>query len=152
MEISELIRKTFNDQKIEFEHTTHDPVFTSQEAADVRGVELRTGVKALICKRKKKDEFILILVPADQQVDLKKITALDGNRLHLATPKDVFEVTGCTPGSVPPFCHKTELKTYISNDVFENEIVNFNIGVHDQSAGIKSEDLKKLLPENTTYF
>lgn len=152
MEIHDKILKTFKSHNMEFKHYVHDPVFTSQEAADIRGVELKTGVKALVLKRKKREEYILVLLPADQQANLKLITELDGHRIHLAEPKQVYEITGCTPGSVPPFGHKNVLKTYISNDVFENEIVNFNIGSHEQSAGIKSEDLKVLLPEDTTYF
>jgi len=150
--IHQHILSQFRTHNIEFKHYKHEPVFTSQEAADVRGVELKTGVKALVLKRKKREEFILVLVPADQQADLKLITELDGHRLHLAKPKQVYEVTGCTPGSVPPFGHKTELKIYCSNAVFENEIVNFNIGSHEESAGIKSRDLKVLLPEGTVYF
>ena len=146
------IRNLFQTHNIDFKHYKHEPVFTSEEAAAVRGVDLKTGVKALVLKRKKREEFILVLLPADQQADLKLITELDGHRIHLAQPKQVYEVTGCTPGSVPPFGHKTTLKTYCSNAVFENEIVNFNIGSHEESAGIMSEDLKKLLPEDTIYF
>ncbi len=35
---------------VSFEVLRHQPVFTSQEAAAVRGVALSSGAKALICK------------------------------------------------------------------------------------------------------
>ena len=36
---------------VRFDVLRHQPVFTSEEAAAVRGVPLSTGAKALICKR-----------------------------------------------------------------------------------------------------
>ncbi|KNC69649.1 hypothetical protein SARC_17835, partial [Sphaeroforma arctica JP610] len=46
-------------------------VFTSEEAAAIRGVSLSSGAKALICscKAKKNDpeEFIMFVVPADRK-------------------------------------------------------------------------------------
>jgi Ala-tRNA(Pro) deacylase len=35
---------------VNFEVLRHQPVFTSEEAAAIRGVALSTGAKALICK------------------------------------------------------------------------------------------------------
>src|SRR4029453_11168313 len=44
----------------------HAPVFTSEEAAAVRGTSLASGAKALVCKA---DElFVVIVVPADRRL------------------------------------------------------------------------------------
>jgi len=47
-----LIRKLIAQNSIPFEVSEHEPVYTSEQAAKVRGVELRTGVKALVFRTK----------------------------------------------------------------------------------------------------
>ena len=43
----------------------HTPVYTSEEAARVRGTSLASGAKALICKAD--DRFIMYVVPAERR-------------------------------------------------------------------------------------
>ena len=130
-----------------FEHEImeHEPVFTSDAAAKVRGVELRTGVKALVLKTPDK-RFIMALCPGDKRADLKSIAKLEGvKKVSLASPEEVLEKTGCKVGSVPPFGHRRKLPTYMDKDVLLNEWVNFNIGLHTKSAKMKSSDLNRLV-------
>ena len=44
------IKDVLNKEKIDFEVMEHKPVYTSRESAEVRGTELKQGVKALVCK------------------------------------------------------------------------------------------------------
>ena len=44
-------------QGIAFQVLRHEPVYTSEEAASVRGTALASGAKALICKRD--DSFVM---------------------------------------------------------------------------------------------
>jgi len=136
-DIEERLRRSGADFRI----LEHAPVFTSEQAAIARGVELRTGVKALVCKTSD-GGFLLALCPADRRVDLGLIARLEGTkRICLASPEEVREVTDCEIGSVPPFGHRTPLKTYMDRRLLENERVNFNIGLHTRSASIGSGDL-----------
>jgi prolyl-tRNA editing enzyme YbaK/EbsC (Cys-tRNA(Pro) deacylase) len=34
--------------------------------------------------------------------------------VYLASPEQVLDITGCEVGGVPPFGHKTKLKTYMT--------------------------------------
>lgn len=139
------IRKILQENKIDFEIYDHEPVYTSEQAARVRGVDVKTGVKALVLKTYE-SRFILALVRADKRADLEKIAELEGTKnVRLASPQEVFRETGCEIGSVPPFGHKTELKTYLDRDILENDFVNFNCGLHTKSVSMKAEDLLKVL-------
>src|SRR3989344_7857419 len=55
------ISDVLNREKIEYEVLEHKAVFTSKEAAQVRGTELKQGCKALICKTN--EGFIQAVVP-----------------------------------------------------------------------------------------
>lgn len=48
-----LIKELLNSNGITYEVSEHEPVYTSEQAAKVRGVELKTGVKALVLKQRK---------------------------------------------------------------------------------------------------
>jgi Ala-tRNA(Pro) deacylase len=87
---------------VSFEVLRHQPVFTSEEAAAGRGVALSTGAKALICKVD--NRFVMFVIPADRKLDSKRVRqALGIWALRFATPDELRELTGLTPGAVPPF-------------------------------------------------
>src|SRR5215207_9742849 len=89
----------------------HEPVFTSEQAAAVRGVPLGSGAKALVVKAG--DAFVMLVVPADRKLDSKKAKAALGVKdLRFATREEVLERTGLQPGSIPPFGSLFSLQTY----------------------------------------
>jgi Ala-tRNA(Pro) deacylase len=138
----ERIKSLLKDKGIPFEVSEHEAVYTSEEAASVRGVALRSGVKALVCKSGK--GFIMVLVRADKRANLNKIASLEGVRkIYLASPEEVKEATGCEIGSVPPFGFDKPLKTYIDRDILNEERVNFNAGLHKVSVSMKGKDLER---------
>jgi prolyl-tRNA editing enzyme YbaK/EbsC (Cys-tRNA(Pro) deacylase) len=53
---------------IAFQALRHEPVYTSEEAARVRGTPLASGAKALICKGA--DAFVMFVVPVDRKLDI----------------------------------------------------------------------------------
>ena len=80
----------------------HEPVYTSEQAAAVRGVPLASGAKALVVKAG--EEFVLLVLPADRKLDSRKArTALGVKALRFATREEVEQLTGLQPGSIPPF-------------------------------------------------
>jgi len=144
-EVVDRVKKVLDDRKIEYMLSVHEPVYTSEQAARVRGVDVKTGVKALVLKTYE-HRFIMVLVTADKRTDLEKVAELEGTRnVRLANPQEVFEVTGCEIGSVPPFGHLTELKTYMDKEILENDEVNFNCGMHTKSIKMKAQDLLKVI-------
>lgn len=139
------LKRLLDDNGITYSISEHEPVYTSEEAARVRGVELKTGVKALVL-RTKEGSFIIGLVAADRKIDLKKLAEIvKTEKLKLASPEEVLKVTGCEIGSVHPFGNLYNLPTYLDRSVLENEWVNFNAGLHTVSIHMRSEDLVKLI-------
>lgn len=144
------IKEILKQNNIAFKVFIHKPVFTSQEAANERGLELKQGVKALVFKNGK---FILALLPGDKKVDAKKLSKLISVKdLRLAGPDEVLRITNCEIGSVHPFGFFHNLETYMDEKVLENKIVDFNIGLHTESIAMKSEDLVKVIKPKILDF
>ena len=139
MTVFERIQQLLDQDTIPYDVLRHEPVFTSEEAARVRGTSLSSGAKALICKCDK--EMILFVMPADRRLAGRTVRKQFGwRKLRFATPEDVDQLTGLKPGSIPPFGSLFELPTYCDEALRENQTINFNAGEHAISISMTCED------------
>jgi len=124
---------------VSFKHLHHAPVYTSAEAAAIRGVSLHSGAKALILKGK--NDFFMGVLPADMALDSSRLRKEIGSkRMRFATKEEVLKITGLTPGSIPPFGSLFGLRTFCDQRLAENERINFNAGSHNDSLQIAYGD------------
>ena len=65
--IFERVENLLKEHGIAFQVLRHEPVYTSEEAARIRGTPLASGAKALVCKGG--DHFVMFVVPADRRLD-----------------------------------------------------------------------------------
>jgi len=147
-----LIKGLLDHSGIAYEVSEHEPVYTSEQAAKVRGVELKTGVKALVLKTEE-GSFVMGLIVADRRIDLKKLAKIARTKkLRLASPQEVLKITGCEVGSVHPFGNLHRLPTYLDKSILENKMVNFNAGLHRVSIQMKTKDLIKVIRPKIQNF
>lgn len=129
------LKTKLTDAGVSFHVLTHTPVFTSEEAAAVRGTPLSSGAKALILNLDGKAS--LFVLPADRRLDSRGLRAATRTRsLRFATADEVLELTGLKPGSIPPFGSLFGLATYCDPALAANETINFNAGDHSISISL----------------
>lgn len=125
-----------------FDVLRHEPVYTSQQAAAVRGTPLSSGAKALICKAD--DRFLMFVLPADRKLASKAIRRCRGwRKLRFATADEVQELTGLQPGAIPPLGSLFDLPTLCDSRLGENPTINFNAGDHGISVSMRYADYVK---------
>jgi len=128
---------------ITYKEYEHKPVFTSKEAARVRGTNIHQGAKALVMQADK--DFMLFVLPADLDADVEKLKSKLGvKKLAMASKESVKAKTGLTVGSVPPFGSIVGLKTYVDSRLSDNDEIAFNAGRHDRSIKMKYSDFVKI--------
>lgn len=131
------------EHKIPFEVSRHEPVYTSEEAARVRGTSLASGAKALVCKAD--DAFIVVVMPADLRLASKQIRKQERVRsLRFAKREEVQALTGLQPGSIPPFGSLFNLPTWCDERLSNQEVINFNAGDHSISISMKYSDYQSV--------
>ena len=136
------IKDKLTTAEVPFTVSQHEPVFTSEQAAAVRGASLSSGAKALVVKAG--DQFVLLIIPADRKLDSKKTRASLGVKaIRFATREEVLELTGLQPGSIPPFGSLFNLPTYVDPALAENSSINFNAGDHSISIQMTHADYLK---------
>lgn len=127
--VFERIEHKLQETATPFTVLRHEAVFTSEQAAAVRGVALGSGAKALVVKAG--DALVMFVVPADRKLDSRKAkSALGVKELRFATKEEVLAKTGLLPGSIPPFGSLFELPTYCDPALGEHAAINFNAGDH----------------------
>jgi Ala-tRNA(Pro) deacylase len=127
---------------IAFTVLRHEPVYTSEQAAAVRGTPLASGAKALVIKA---DAFVLLVLPVDRKLDNRKArTALGAKSIRFATREEVEQLTGLQPGSIPPFGSLFGLRIYCDPALAENASINFNAGDHAISVQMSFADFVRV--------
>ena len=128
-----------NQKAIPFDVLRHEPVFTSDQAAAVRGTPLASGAKALICRAD--ERFLMIVLPADRKLASKAVRRAGGIKsLRFASREEVEQLTALQPGSIPPFGSLFGLPTWCDQRLSEQPRINFNAGVHSISISMAYED------------
>ncbi len=139
MKVFDRLIESLDARQVPYDVLRHEPVYTSEEAARVRGTSLASGAKALICKADR--QFVLIVLPADLRLASKRIRKSQGIRsLRFATRDEVADLTGLQPGSIPPFGSLFDLPTWCDAALAEQPQINFNAGDHEVSVSMRYDD------------
>jgi Ala-tRNA(Pro) deacylase len=126
-------------QQIHYHVLRHDAVFTSEEAARVRGTPLASGAKALVCKID--SGFAMFVLPADRKLDGRAVRRSKGwRKVRFASKEEVASLIQLAPGAIPPFGSLFGLPTLCDRRLGENETINFNAGDHAVSVSMQFTD------------
>jgi Ala-tRNA(Pro) deacylase len=128
----------------------HAPVFTVAEAQDLRGQVPGAHTKNLFLKDKK-DNFFLVTVGEEAQVDLKTIHTKIGaaSRVSFGKPEKLMEYLGLVPGSVSVLgvinddAH--QVKVVLDEHLLSNDIINAHPLSNDATTSIGRDDLLRFL-------
>jgi len=138
--VTRQIIQLLEENGIPFGTLEHEPVFTSQEAAEVRNTLPEQGAKALIVKAA--DTFTMLVLRGDQRTKNSKVRRLLGSKhLRFANKEELLDLTGCHPGSVPPFGQLFGLRVLLDEGLTAFDEVAFNAGSHTVSLKMSCQDL-----------
>ena len=147
----EKIKNLLDKNKVEYKLFEHEPVRTSEEAAKIRSVDIKSGAKSMIIRSDGK--FYNFVLSAAKKINWNKVkTILNSKSASFVSPEEVLENVHCEIGSVPPFGNLYNLKVYCDPSLLENELIDFNAGMHEVSIRMKSKDWIKLANPEIVEF
>ncbi len=122
----------------------HSAITSAAHASEVRGTAARMGGKAIVMKLQ--SSFAVLAIPGDGRIDGKAVRhGLQVQRYRFATAPELFELTGLTPGSVPPFGRPLfDLPLYVDATLAEQPRIAFTLGVTTSSAVLAMTDYMAL--------
>lgn len=135
----EEITNLLKNHNISYKEIEHEPVYTSEQAAKVRGISASQGAKSLLLKCD--DSFVIAVLPGDRKLDYKKLEKHCGaKKCRFASPQEVKDKMFCEIGACYPFGHIISLSVYADPMLSENGVIDFNPGVHNRSIEMKWQD------------
>lgn len=147
------VKALLNEKEVNFALTSHKPCLTSEESAQVRGVSLDSGAKALLikdCGKKLACDgtyYYLAVMSASNRFSSKLFKHILGcKKIRFATADEVMEITGCLPGAVPPFGSIFGIPCWVDRSLSRQKIINFNCGLRTESISMRFADF--MLAEN----
>src|SRR5215472_11561662 len=141
--VTERLTRWLHERGVSFGLLEHAPVFTSEEAARVRGTPIEAGAKALVLRAE--DQTVHVVLPGNRRVDNAQLRAILGTRtLRFATPEELLTLTGCTPGAVPPFGNLFGLPVFVDEELAQRDEIAFNAGSNSVSIVMRCADFLRL--------
>jgi prolyl-tRNA editing enzyme YbaK/EbsC (Cys-tRNA(Pro) deacylase) len=147
--VLDAIRELLDGSGIPFRKVQHAPTRTSEESARARGEPLEVGGKALLVKVG--DGFRLFVLSAALQFDSAAVRDHFGvKKTRFATPDELRDLAGLTPGSVPPFGRPIlPFDLFVDPSVLANQRLAFNAGSLTDSIVMASADWARVAHPTT---
>lgn len=123
-------------QIIELEENTS----TAPLAAQALGLEVGQIAKSILFKAKN-EEYLMVVSAGDVKLDSKAIKEMVGQRVRMANPDEVMEITGFQIGGVCPFALKREVPIYLDESLLRYELVYAAAGTANTALPIRFQEL-----------
>jgi Ala-tRNA(Pro) deacylase len=128
---------------------THDPVFTVDQARQIRG-DLPGGHSKNLFLRTKKGAMWLVVSREDRQIDLKEVAVrLGSDRLSFGSPERLMRALGVIPGAVTPFAviNDTEgaVQVVLDRGLLKLDPLNFHPLDNTMTTAISASNLLRFL-------
>lgn len=140
----EIIRR-LERHGFEFKLLDHEACKTSEESAAARGTKIEEGVKAIILKGKKTGKNIMVCLPANEKVDLDKLSQIEGEKFEFEKAEIIKAKYGLEVGAIPPFPNLMNLTAYFTKSVLNEARAAFNCGYTTKSIVMQSKDLVEVV-------
>jgi len=139
--IIELLKKN----NIQFEHQHHEAIpKDSLGASKVRGLNPDSGAKALVLQGKS-GKFYQAIISGNLRLDFKKLKKITNEKnISMASPDDVFRLTNCIVGTVPPLGVLFDITVFVDEKLVAREWVVFSAGTSTDSIKINPKNLVKI--------
>ena len=131
---------------IEVRTVSHPPLFTVADSQALRG-EIPGGHTKNLFLKDKKDNFFLVTVEEEAEVDLKQIHHVIGaaSRVSFGKPEALKEHLGVIPGAVTAFGlindEKGAMKFVIDDALMEHETINAHPLTNEATTSIAASDM-----------
>lgn len=127
---NEMIR-FLNELGVAFELTEFgEDVFTCEAVARKLDIKMQQVAKTMLV-RSVTNEYILATLPGDRQLNLNAISQkLNGEKVHLAQPREIPTATGMPLGAVTPLLViiRSNLKLFFDSRLLNEDLINISSG------------------------
>lgn len=144
MKIPKRLIECLGENKVSYEILQHPEAVTAQRIAQAEHVKGRHHAKVVMVKSG--DQHLMMVLPADHHIDLKKVEKATAQTVSLSN-EDQFKslFPDCAIGAMPPFGNLYDLPTYVDKDLAEQDYIVFEAGTHKDAIKMRYRDYQKIV-------
>jgi Ala-tRNA(Pro) deacylase len=143
MEIPKRLIDCLNENNVQYEILHHPEAVTAQRIARAEHVKGRHHAKIVMIKSG--DQHLMMVLPADHQIDLEKVEKAIGSGVCLDKEQEFKSLfPDCAIGAMPPFGNLYGLPTYVDKNLAEQGYIVFEAGTHTDALKISCRDYQKI--------
>lgn len=141
-----------DNNQVKYVTITHSPAFTAQEIAAVAHIPGKELAKTVMVKTD--GEMMMIVLPGSMRVDLNRLLDATGaQEVELAYESEFRNLfSGCELGCMPPFGNLFGLRTFVAEELTEDEEIVFNAGSATDLIRLAYRDFERLVQPRVMPF
>lgn len=144
MGIAITVQQYLNDHHIAYDCVEHKRTGCSTRSADASHVSSDDLAKAVVLKRR--DGYILAIVPASRQVMLDEVDDWLRQPVGLATEEEIASLfPDCASGAVPPIAAPYGLRSVVDESLEGHRDIYFEAGDHRTLVHLTGEQFRTLM-------
>lgn len=144
MAISHTIQQFMVKHSVDYDLMVHEQSGCSHETAMAASIPEDHLAKAVILKDQK--GYAMVVVPANNWVNLKHLKKLLKRDFHLAEEDEIARLfSDCDPGAVPPIGPAYGMETFVDESLLELGSVYFESGDHQELVHTLGSDFQELM-------
>jgi Ala-tRNA(Pro) deacylase len=130
----------------------HAETFTARDTVDALCMPGETMAKSVIVKAR--GRYLMLVLPADERVDLAKVAALVGaNTVRLATEEEMRALfPDCEIGAMPPFGDLYDLEEWVDHSMIQKREIVCEAGTHREAITLQTGDFMALTHPTVANF
>ena len=146
------LRDYLDEEKVKYVVITHSPAHSAQEVAQAAHISGKEMAKTVMMKVD--GEIVMVVLPASTKVDLGRLLDATGaDEVELAHEREFRHLfPGCQLGSMPPFGNLFGLRTFVADELAEDEEIAFNAGSSTELIKLAYKDYARLVQPRALPF
>ena len=139
------------ENKVDYEILHHPEAVTAQRIAQAEHVKGRHHAKIVMVKSG--EQHLMTVLPADHQIDLKKLKNAVGKAVSLDSEQEFKPLfPDCAVGAMPPFGNLYGVPTYVDKSLSQEEYIVFEAGTHTDAIKLSYRDYEKIAKPRVEDF
>jgi len=144
MEIPRQLIDCLDQNNAQYEILHHSEAMTAQRIAQAEHVKGRHQAKVVMIKSG--DQHLMMVLPADHQIDLEKVEKLIGNPVSLDKENDFKSLfPDSAVGAMPPFGNLYGVPTFVDKHLAEQDYIVFEAGTHTDGIKMSYRDYERIV-------
>jgi Ala-tRNA(Pro) deacylase len=150
--VLQTLREFLDKEGVKYVVVTHSPAHTAREIAAAAHIPGKEMAKTVMMKLD--GEMVMVVLTASTTVDLGRLLGATGaDEVELAHEQEFRHLfPGCELGAMPPFGNLFGLRTFVADELTEDEEIAFNAGSATELIRMSYRDYARLVQPRSLPF